>query len=88
MRQSTDIGSSTRCFGDPVDVRAAERDEDALPLLMIIAEVADVLRVTERTVRRWEAEGRLRSLKLTPGRGGRRVYARTEVLRFVAEAGG
>ena len=41
-----------------------------LPLLMLRAEVAKLFRMSERNVRRLEAQGRLRSLKLTPGRAG------------------
>ena len=49
-------------------------------------EVAELLRISERTVRRLESEGRLRSLKLTPGRAGRVIFRREELLRFVSDA--
>lgn len=41
---------------------------------------------SERTVRRLESVGRLRSLKLTPGRAGRVIFRREELLRFVSDA--
>jgi excisionase family DNA binding protein len=49
-------------------------------------EVAELLRISERTVRRLESEGRLRSLKLTPGRAGRVIFRREELIRFVSDA--
>ena len=57
-----------------------------LPALMLRSEVAELLRMSERNVRRLEDQGRLRSLKLTPGRPGRVVFKCEEVLRFVDEA--
>lgn len=57
-----------------------------LPRFLTRCEVAELLRISERTVRRMESEGRLRSLKLTPGRSGRVLFRREELLRFVAEA--
>ena len=57
-----------------------------VPTLMLRSEVAEYLRMSERNVRRLEDQGRLRSLKLTPGRPGRVVFRREEVLRFIAEA--
>ena len=65
-----------------------EKPEADLPRFLTRCEVADLLRISERTVRRMESEGRLRSLKLTPGRAGRVLFRREEVLRFVAEAEG
>ena len=69
-----------------------ERTGDALaaelPPFLTRCEVAELLRISERTVRRFEADGRLRSLKLTPGRAGRVLFRREELQRFVAEAEG
>ncbi|MDD9945721.1 MAG: helix-turn-helix domain-containing protein [Myxococcales bacterium] len=57
-----------------------------LPPLMLRSEVAKLFRMSERNVRRLEDQGRLRSLKLTPGRPGRVLFKRDDVLQFLAEA--
>jgi excisionase family DNA binding protein len=69
--------------GDDAGTRALGNE---LRPFLTRCEVADLLRVSERTVRRMECEGRLQSLKLTPGRAGRVLFRREELLRFVAEA--
>lgn len=51
--------------------------------LMTPAECADMLRLTARTIRRWLAEGRLTAKRTHPGRGGRILLDRAEVLRAV-----
>ena len=63
-----------------------DESEAGLPRFLTRSEVADLLRISERTVRRMESEGRLRSLKLTPGRSGRVLFRREELMRFVADA--
>ena len=69
--------------------QSAERNAEPfgaeLPLFLTRCEVADLLRISERTVRRTESEGRLRSLKLTPGKAGRVLFRREELLRLVAD---
>lgn len=68
-----------------------DRDGDdwgEVPPLLTISEVAKLLRVTTRTIARWQAEGRLRARKLTPGKSGRVVFSRAEIRRFVEDPTG
>ena len=51
-------------------------------------EAARFLRVDVRTLSRWESEGRLKGVKLTAGRQGRKVFRRAEIDRFVRDADG
>ena len=76
-----DSGNGRRTEREP----QAAGSSDLRPFLTR-CEVADLLRISERTVRRMETEGRLRSLKLTPGRAGRVIFRREELLRFVSDA--
>jgi excisionase family DNA binding protein len=60
-----------------------------LPALFSPREAAKLLRVCSKTVHRWIGEGRLRSIKVTPGLGsGRRLIRRQELERFLDEAEG
>ena len=63
------------------DLAAAIAD---LPKFLTVAEVASVLRVDPRTVRRWIAEGRMSSYRTHPGRTGRVLVARDAVGRFLS----
>jgi excisionase family DNA binding protein len=66
--------------------RAPVASSSELRPFLTRCEVAELLRISERTVRRLESVGRLRSLKLTPGRAGRVLFRREELLRFVSDA--
>lgn len=52
-------------------------------VLLTIREAANLLRLTTRTIRRWIAEGRLNARRTHPGRGGRLLLDRAEVLAAV-----
>lgn len=52
-------------------------------VLLTIREAANLLRLTTRTIRRWIAEGRLNARRTHPGRGGRILLDRAEVLAAV-----
>ena len=52
--------------------------------LLTVTEVAEQLRVSEETVRRWLRDGRLRGRRLPSTRAGWRIPA-SEMRRFVAE---
>lgn len=55
-----------------------------LPPFLLVAEVANTLRLSRRTVSRYVAEGRLRVLKTAEGSGaGRVLIPRGEVERFL-----
>jgi excisionase family DNA binding protein len=56
-----------------------------LPITMSKAQVAEVLRVCERTVDRAVTAGKLRAIKTADGRAGRVLFTRSEVVRFMAE---
>ncbi len=47
-------------------------------------EVAQIFRVSTRTVDRWTAQGRIRSIRATPDGASRRLYPRPELQRFAA----
>ena len=47
-------------------------------------EVAQLMRVSTRTIERYRARGRLRAIKLSPGQQGRIVYSREDVIAFLA----
>jgi excisionase family DNA binding protein len=55
---------------------------DAPPLLNT-AEAAELLRLSKRTIRRKYAEGLLPGYRSHPGRGGRMVFKRADVLALV-----
>ena len=58
-----------------------------LPPFLTREEVANLLRVTIRSISRLVSQGRLRTLKLSRGPGGGRVLiARRELERFLDEA--
>ncbi|MDH5670779.1 MAG: helix-turn-helix domain-containing protein [Myxococcales bacterium] len=59
-----------------------------VPLLLTRSEAAKLLRVDDRTIARWDAIGRLPSVKLTPGRPGRKLYRREDLRRLVEQAAG
>jgi excisionase family DNA binding protein len=48
----------------------AEREE-----LLTVKEVAERLRLSEETIRRWARKGQLRAVRMGATRGGWRVYA-------------
>jgi excisionase family DNA binding protein len=50
---------------------------------MTTAEAADLVRVHPRTIRKWNSEGRLAAKRTFPGRGGRLLFDRAEVLAAV-----
>ena len=50
---------------------------------MTLAEVAEFLRMSRRTVRRWVDEGRLKACRTHPGRGGRILIDRRDALAVV-----
>ena len=54
------------------------------PEWMTVAEVAEYLRVTQETVRRWIRAGSLPALELGSRRGGYRIRS-SDVDRFVTE---
>lgn len=55
---------------------------------LTLSETARHLRVTVRTLSRWESEGRITGVKFTPAKQGRKVFRRSEVERFLREAEG
>ncbi len=55
---------------------------DTSPKLWDLNMVADALRVSPHSVRRWASEGRLRRIKL----GSRTLFDPADVMRFVEEA--
>ena len=57
-----------------------------LPDLLTPREAADALRVDVRTVNRWRASGRLRSVKTSPGQQGRVLIPKAAVLAFLTGA--
>jgi len=56
-----------------------------LPPLVPLKDAADFLNVTDRTLRRWAAAGRLRVLKTSAGGSGRVLVPRTELVRILGE---
>ena len=58
---------------------------DDLPELMTLEEVANVLRVSKITLKRWGKKGKLPALRIN-SRGDRR-YKKEEVLRFLGMQG-
>jgi excisionase family DNA binding protein len=58
---------------------------DDLPELMTLDEVANVLRVSKITLKRWGKKGKLPALRIN-SRGDRR-YKKEEVLRFLGMQG-
>lgn len=54
---------------------------DNLPELLTIEEVADVLRVSKITLKRWGKKGKLPAIRIN-SRGDRR-YKKAEILRFL-----
>lgn len=55
-------------------------------VLLTCTEAARLLRITAKTVRAWIADGRLTARKTFPGRGGKLLLDRAEVLRAVGFA--
>lgn len=51
--------------------------------LLSVAECADLLRLSTRTIRRWITEGRLSATRTTPGLGGRLLVKRSDLLAVV-----
>lgn len=54
-----------------------------LPALLTCQEAAEALRVDVRTVNRWRASGRLRSVKTSPGKQARVLIPRAAVLAML-----
>jgi excisionase family DNA binding protein len=50
------------------------------------SEAAELLRLTTRTIRRWVSQGRLIAWRTHPGRGGRLLLRRADVLAAVGLA--
>jgi excisionase family DNA binding protein len=58
-----------------------------LPPLATVDEVAGVLRVSTRQIKRWIATGRLRAARVVPGPGTSRVLIpRAQIERLINEA--
>jgi excisionase family DNA binding protein len=58
-----------------------------LPPFLTADEVAELLRVSRRTINDFLAQGRLDSMKITPGPGsGRRLIPREAVAKFLSSA--
>lgn len=56
---------------------------EGLPALVPAALAAEFLSVTDRTIRRWSREGRIRTLRTTPSGSGRVLIPRVEILRLL-----
>ena len=56
-----------------------------LPAILDTRTVSNWLGVSERTIRRWIASGRLRALKTSSARGGRLRVPRRALMDFMAE---
>ncbi len=54
-----------------------------LPGVLTLREAAGLLRVSERTVRRWINSGRLGAGRTTAGRGGKLLIARAAIERIL-----
>ena len=54
---------------------------DQMPTVLKLSEVAEIMRCTERTVRRAVEAGTLRAIRLVPGGAPR--FARSEVLALI-----
>lgn len=56
----------------------------SLPPLLNLAEVAELLRVHERTLHRMLRDGRLRSIRHAPMPGARHLIPRAELVRYLS----
>ena len=54
-----------------------------LPGVLTLREAAGLLRVSERTMRRWINSGRLQAGKTTAGNGGKLLIARAAIERIL-----
>jgi excisionase family DNA binding protein len=55
------------------------------PPILTTRELSKLLRMSDRNLRRKVVAGRLKSLKADPAQGGRALFARAEVARFLVE---
>lgn len=67
------------------DITTRDASTD-LPALMTQSEVATYLRCSERSIRRWEARGLLKSIR-PGGPESNPLYSREELQRFLKKAG-
>jgi excisionase family DNA binding protein len=63
----------------------AEDSVRDLPALIPVPQVAELLGVTGRTIRRWASVGRIVVLKTARGRGARALVPRESLRRFLVE---
>ena len=68
--------------GVPVDISELVKD---LPQLVPARQTATFLGVTDRTIRRWAATGRIRVMKTAAGGSGRVLVPRPEIERILEE---
>lgn len=59
------------------------RSPDPSPVLLTPADCAVTVHVTARTIRQWIACGRLPALRTDPGRGGRLLVRRSDLLALL-----
>jgi len=61
-------------------------DEEKLPELLTIKQVAKVLNVHPTTLRRWDKSGKLKALRVGTRRGvGERRYRREDIYKLIAK---
>lgn len=68
----------------PIPTWAAETAAH-LPPLATPREVAELLRIAPRTLKRWRSRGKIRAVRTGVGGSARVLFARTEVARLLAE---
>ncbi len=68
------------------DQLVVQQPAPSLPRMLSLKEAAEVLRTSERNVRRLISTGRLRATKLGTGGSSRVLIARVELDRLLAEA--
>ena len=56
-----------------------------LPVLVPLKVGADFIGVTDRTIRRWAASGRIKVLKTSSGGSGRVLIPRMEIVRILEQ---
>jgi excisionase family DNA binding protein len=60
------------------------KKDNSFPNLISIGDAARMLGVTVDTLRRWEKEGKIKSIRLVPN--AKRKYQRAQVEQFIAQA--
>ena len=68
-----------------MDAEDLEEMVRGLPVLVPLKAAGEFLGVTDRTIRRWAAGGRIRVLKTSAGGSGRVLLPRAEIVRILKE---